>query len=239
MKYFSIVVTFILIWVCNIQKLNAQWVLNFGTAYTVSPKDFAFISGTGGQFTFIKNTPSTNFTPFLAHAGIRYGLTKNIDIGYRLCTVALPYSSAGPTLGSAVDLKLRLTNQNANWQLCVVSGIGLAYISILNTQKTAWSPGGLMSLSKKLSKKGSLLTFNARILKTVIPTAAEGSSGNYVNIIGGSISYLNNLNKVIAIIPEIGLFNMNGKINNVQTNGIGLQVGVVLKVDWKEAKNKL
>jgi hypothetical protein len=237
MKSLSFAVISILVWVCNIQKTNAQWVLNFGTASTVAPKDFAFISGTGGQFTFIKNPSSTNFTPFLAHAGIRYGLTNNFDIGYRLCTVALPYSSVGPTLGSAVDVKLRLTNQSSDWQFCVVGGGGFAYVSILDAHKAAWSPGGLLSLSKKLKNK-SVLTWNARILKTVIPSAPDGSSGDYVNIIGGSMNYLSNLNKVIAIIPEIGLFDLKGKINNVQADGLGMQIGVVLKVDWKEANSK-
>ena len=217
-----------------IGQAKAQWVLNFGTANTVQPKDFVFISGTGAQFTFIKTPATSNYTPFLAHAGLRLGLTKNLDIGYRLCTVPLPWTSVAPTLGSAVDLKLRLTNQNSRYQCAVIAGAGYAYIKILDNNKSAWSPGIAVSVTTPLNNK-TLITINARLLQTLIPSAVGGSESNYVNIIGGSIGLSTNLNSVIAIMPEFGIFNLRGKINNVENNGIGLQVGVVLKVDFKRA----
>ncbi|MDE3143670.1 MAG: hypothetical protein KGL19_05915 [Bacteroidota bacterium] len=213
---------------------KGQWVLNFGTATTVQPKDFIFISGTGTQFTFMKTPASTNFTPFLAHAGMRLGLTKNFDIGYRLCTVPLPWSTVAPTLGSAVDVKLRLTNHTSLWQCAIIAGDGYAYIKILDNNKSAWSPGIAVSATRPINKKTSF-TLNGRLLQTTIPTAIGGSESNYVNIIGGSIGMATNLNPVIAIMPEIGIFNLNGKINNVQNNGIGFQAGVVLKTDFKKA----
>ncbi|RTL48838.1 MAG: hypothetical protein EKK39_11890 [Sphingobacteriales bacterium] len=127
----------ILILCCIVVEAHAQWVLNFGTAATVQPKDFVFISGTGGQVTFIKNPATTNFTPFLAHAGLRLGISKNLDIGYRLCTVPLPWSTIGPTLSSAIDAKLRLTNATAPYQIAVIAGGGYAYLKILNNHKSA------------------------------------------------------------------------------------------------------
>lgn len=215
------------------EHVNGQWVLNFGTAATVQPKNFVFISGTGAQFTFMKTPATTNYTPFLAHAGLRLGLTKNLDIGYRLCTVPLPWSTVGPTLGSAVDFKLRLTNKTSLYQFAIIAGGGFAYIKVLDNSKSAWSPGIAVSLTRPINTKTSI-TFNGRLLQTAIPTAAGGKESNYVNIIGGSIGMASNLNSVIAIMPEIGVFNLTGKINNVQNNGIGLQFGVVLKVDFKK-----
>lgn len=217
-----------------IGQAKGQWVLNFGTANTVQPKDFIFISGTGAQFTFIKTPATSNYTPFLAHAGLRLGLTKNLDIGYRLCTVPLPWTSVAPTLGSAVDLKLRLTNQASRYQCAIIAGGGYAYIKILDNNKTAWSPGIAVSVTRPLNKK-TLITINGRLLQTLIPNAVGGSKSNYVNIIGGSVGLSSNLNSVIAIMPEFGIFNLLGKINNVENNGIGLQIGVVLKVDFKRA----
>ncbi|GHU57815.1 hypothetical protein FACS189444_0510 [Spirochaetia bacterium] len=75
--------------------MHAQWVLNFETATTAQPKDFVFISGTAGQVTFIKTPATTNYTPFLAHAGLSYGISKNLDIGCRLCTVPIPWLIVG------------------------------------------------------------------------------------------------------------------------------------------------
>jgi len=195
-----------------------------------------FISGTGAQSTFIKTPTSKNFTPFLAHAGIRFGLTNNLDIGYRLCTVPLPWSSVGPTLGSAMDFKLRLTNQASIYQFAVIAGGGYSYIKILDNNKSAWSPGIAVSLTRPFHGN-TLVTINGRLLQTTIPSALGGKNNNYVNIIGGSVGLSSNLNTVIAIMPELGIFDLHGKINNIENNGLGIQVGVVLKVDFKKAAN--
>lgn len=213
--------------------MHAQWVLNFGTAATVQPKNFVFISGTGGQVTYIKNPNTANFTPFLAHAGIRVGVLKNLDIGYRLCTILLPWTAIGPTLGSAIDAKLRLTNNTAPYQIAVIAGGGYAYLKIFDNHKSAWSPGMALSITKQLNKTTSI-TFNSRLLQTVLPTAVGGKMDNYVNVIGESIGLSGNLNSVIGIMPEIGIFHLTGKINNIESNGIGLQAGIVLKVDFKK-----
>lgn len=214
--------------------MHAQRVLNFETATTAQPKDFVFISGTGGQVTFIKTPATTNYTPFLAHAGLSYGISKNLDIGCRLCTVPIPWLIVGPTLGSAIDAKLRLTNITAPYQIAVIAGGGYAYLKILDNNKSAWSPGVAISITRQLNSSTSI-TFNSRLLQTVIPSALGGKDNNYVSIFGGSIGLSSNLNSVIGIIPEIGIFNLSGKINNVESNGIGIQAGVVLKVDFKKA----
>jgi hypothetical protein len=220
---------------CNITF--AQWLLNFGSASTLQPGQVAFISGTGSQLTFIQNPSSANFTPFLAHAGIRVGLFQNVDIGYRLCTVALPYSSVGPSLGAATDLKIRLTPANAPWQFSVIGGGGLSFVTVLDKSKTAWSPGAALVLTRSLSANTSI-TLNGRYTETYIVTAVGGGSQNYVKAIGGSIGLTHNMSEVLAIAPEFGLFDLQGKITSTSANGIGAQVGVVLKVNLNKALQK-
>jgi hypothetical protein len=219
-----------------VHQLQAQWLLNFGTAATVASKDFAFISGTGGQVTFIKNPATNNFTPFLAHAGLRLGISRNVDIGYRLGTVTMPWSSVDPTLGSAFDAKIRLTPTTAPYQVAVIVGGGYAYLTILDNHKSAWSPGIAESVTRQLNVNSSI-TFNGRLLQTIIPTALGRKANNYVNIWGGSIGWAHNLNSVVGIIPELGIFDVIGQINHVANNGIGLQVGLALKVDFKKSQS--
>ncbi|MBS1527579.1 MAG: hypothetical protein JST19_18165 [Bacteroidetes bacterium] len=214
-----------------------QWLLNFGSASTLQPGQVAFISGTGGQLTFIQSPASTNFTPFLAHAGIRVGLFNGVDIGYRLCTVALPYSSAGPSLGAATDLKIRLTPAAARWQFGVIAGGGLAYVTVLSKARTAWSPGGALVLTTNLSASTSI-TLNARYSETYIVTAAGGGRQNYVQAIGGSVGLTHNMSEVLAISPELGVFDLRGKIADNATNGLGIQVGAILKVNLNKALKK-
>ena len=213
--------------------VKAQWLLNFGTAATVQPHNFVFISGTGAQFTRTKNPATDNFIPFLAHAGLRTGLTSRLDIGYRLCTVPLPYNVVGPTLGSAVDVKFRITPMASAWQGSLILGGGYAYVQLFGNSKSAWSPGGAVVASRALSK-GKVLAFQARALQTSIPTAAGGSSENYVNVFGGSAMLGFDLHPALAILVEAGVFDMQGRINAATTNAIGFQTGIVLKVDWKK-----
>lgn len=216
---------------------QAQWLLNFGTASTTKPGQVVFISGTGAQLTFIQSPSSTNFTPFLAHAGIRVGLFRSVDIGYRLCTVALPYSSAGPSLGAASDLKVRLNPEQVKWQFSIIGGAGLAYVTLLNKQKSAWSPGGAMVLTHPFSDKMSI-TLNARYTETYIYTAAGGGESNYVKALGGSLGAAYNMNQIISILPELGVFDLQGKIAGGRTNGLGIQVGTVLRVNLSSAVQK-
>ncbi|MBS1522659.1 MAG: hypothetical protein JST50_16795 [Bacteroidetes bacterium] len=215
----------------------AQWLLNFGSASTLQPGKVAFISGTGAQLTFIQNPSSTNFTPFLAHAGIRVGLFQGVDIGYRLCTVPLPYSSAGPSLGAATDVKIRLTPVGSEFQFSMIAGGGLAYVTLSGKSKTAWSPGGAVVLSRNISATTSL-TLNGRYTESYIVTAIGGGHMNYARSIGGSLGLTHDISQILAISPEIGLFDLQGKLANVPTNGLGVQIGTVLKVNLNKALQK-
>jgi hypothetical protein len=230
-----LVIVFLVLFGCK--ATFAQWLLNFGSASTLQPGQVVFISGTGAQFTSIQNPSSTNFTPFLAHAGIRIGLFQNIDIGYRLCTVPLPYSSAGPSLGAATDLKIRLTPNDARWQFSVIGGGGLAYVTLFDKARTAWSPGMAVVLTRGISASTSL-TLNARYTETYIVTATGGGSQNYARSIGGSLGLTHNMSEALAISPELGIFDLRGKIANLPTDGLGIQVGVILKVNLNKALQK-
>ncbi|MGN6179451.1 MAG: hypothetical protein ACTHNW_09745 [Mucilaginibacter sp.] len=230
-----ITLTFLILLSCKVS--HAQWLLNFGSAATLQPGQAAFISGTGAQLTLINNPSASNFTPFLAHAGIRVGLFKGVDIGYRLCTVPLPYSSAGPSLGAATDLKIRLTSKNSPLQFSLIGGGGLAYVTLQNKSKTAWSPGGALVFSENVSASTSL-TLNARYTESYIVTAYGAGSQNYARAIGGSVGLTHNFNDVLAILPEVGLFDLEGKIADKPTNGLGIQVGTVLKVNLNKALKK-
>jgi len=74
---------------------------------------FAAIAGTGGQYSSVGSPQRNSFTPFLPHAGLRYGFADGWDVGYRLTQVALPYSGVGPSLGGEIDVKRRLTAPRA------------------------------------------------------------------------------------------------------------------------------
>ncbi|HSN28331.1 MAG TPA: hypothetical protein VLT45_18725 [Kofleriaceae bacterium] len=73
---------------------------------------------------------------------MRVGLLDRLDVGYRLVTVPLPYSSVGPSLGSAADLKLRVTPDDSQLRVAVIAGGGVSYLHISGKDRFAWSPGG-------------------------------------------------------------------------------------------------
>ncbi len=216
-------------------KASAFWLLNFGTASTLSPGDWGFIGGTGGQYTLVYE--QSNFTPSLAHAGIRIGLLNGLDIGYRLTALAMPYNSVGPTLGSAVDIKWRVTQANALWQFCVIAGVGYAYLNLLNKPRSAYAPGVAISLTHKIFDK-DYITFNGRYVDTYFPIAAGGENANKLQAIGGSVGFKIPLGDVISLMPEAGLFNFQGKIANQTYNGFGFQYGAVLSVSFKSTKKE-
>ncbi len=225
---------FVLLLLLSAVAAQAQWLLNFGGAQTLAPGHLAFISGTGAQFSFIKSPESVNYSPFLAHAGVRVGLFSGLDIGYRLVSVVLPFTSVGPTLGSAVDIKLRLTPASAKWQFGIIGGGGYAFVQILNQKRSAWSPGGALVLTRVISPSFSL-TLNGRFSQTDIGALPNGPAGNYVRSIGGSAGASFILSPALSVLPEVGIFDLHGDMDKAQTNGTGLQIGCVVKVDWGRA----
>ncbi len=217
----------LIIWVLMFSSpAQAFWLLNFQTAPTLEPGKVAFIGGTGGQLTVVGNPGQYNFTPFLAHFGIRLGLADHFDVGYRLTTVALPYSSVGPTLGGEIDFKYFLSSANDPWQFSLIGGLAYAYVEVSNQSKSAWSPGFDILMTHPLSS-GLDLSLNGRYVYTGIPTASGGEVENNLTASGGSVGLNIKLGPTTAIKPEVGLFNFNGQIGGNGMDGLGVQYGVV------------
>ncbi|MDE3010287.1 MAG: hypothetical protein KGI67_05310 [Pseudomonadota bacterium] len=212
---------------CPSAAMAGSWLLGFSPADTVAPGAYAAIAGTGGQWSSVGDPRHESFTPFLAHAGIRTGLSESWDIGYRLATVALPYSSVGPSLGAEVDVKHRLTDRASPWQLAIVAGVGYAYLDIQGQSRNAWSPGVDLIVSHAVAA-GYTAFADLRYVYTGIPSAAGGASANHFQAYGPAAGMKIKLKENVAITPEIGVFKFDGNIANQRANGIGIQYGAVL-----------
>ena len=212
---------------CPSAAFAGSWLLGFAPAETVAPGSYAAIAGTGGQWSSVGEPRHDSFTPFLAHAGIRTGLADSWDVGYRLATVALPYSSVGPSLGAEIDVKHRLTDKGDPWQVAVLAGVGYAYLDIQGQSRNAWSPGVDMIVSHQVTP-GYTAFADLRYVYTEIPSANGGASANHFQAFGPGAGVKIKLRENISITPEIGVFNFNGSIANQKANGIGFQYGAVL-----------
>ncbi len=201
-------------------RARAFWLLGFSSAETQPPGTAGFIGGTGGQLTEVRGALS--YTPFLAHAGLRVGLLPDLDIGYRLTTVALPYNEGGPTLGGQLDLKLRLTPEGAAWRFAVGADGALAWLDFAGSSELAWSPVGFALLTHALGRgvDGSL---EARYAYTAVP-----GPGNDLHAIGGSAGLKIDLGAGAALRPELGAFDFVGQLRGATANGWGVQYGAVL-----------
>ncbi len=217
---------------CLPNSAKAFWLLGFSNAFTLSPGSISFIGGTGGQLTDVGNPSLLSYTPFLAHAGIRVGIAKRIDWGYRMCTVAMPYSSAGPSLGAETDFKVRITPDSCKWQVSVVAGAAYSYLSLTEQSKNAWAPGAALIISHSLSKR-IMMSFNARYVYTGITSASGGEEKNNLTAIGGSVNLGIRINDYTSIIPEIGAFDFQGNLSGKALNGIGYQYGVIISARIK------
>lgn len=204
-----------------------SWLLGFSPADTLPSGAFSAIAGTGGQYTSTGSPRTSNFTPFLAHAGIRAGVADGWDIGYRLATLALPYSSVGPSLGSEIDVKHRLTAMSDPWQAALVVGVGYSYLDIQSNSRSAWSPGIDLIISHSMSSKYTVFT-DLRYVYTLIPSASGGSGANNYQAYGPGIGVKINLTDTVSLTPEIGIFDFRGNLLGVQENGFAMQYGAVL-----------
>lgn len=207
----------------------AFWLLGFSPAPTLPGGSFGFISGTGGQFTRVGDPEKSSLTPALAHAGFRLGLTDRLDAGYRLCTVPLPYSSVGPSLGSELDAKLLLTEPYNPWQAALVVGGAYADLVVAGQAKTAWSPGADLVFSRDAGR-GRTPFLELRYVYTEIPSAPGGSADNHVQAFGPAAGVKLTLTPQLSLIPELGLFDFIGRLSGQKADGWGLQIGAVLSV---------
>ena len=229
MKFKNCLPRILILFFCSLSSIAfaGSWLLGFSPADTVAPGSYSVIAGTGGQWSSVGNPRNESFTPFLAHAGIRTGITDSWDIGYRLATVALPYSSVGPSLGAEIDVKHRLTDKGDPWQVAVLAGVGYAYLDIQGQSKNSWSPGVDMIISHQVSL-GYTAFADLRYVYTEIPSANGGASANHFEAFGSGIGVKIKLKENVSLTPEIGVFNFNGSIAGQNGDGIGIQYGAVL-----------
>jgi hypothetical protein len=206
---------------------KAFWLLGFSTADTLPPGAVGAIAGTGGQYSRVGSPASSSFTPFLAHAGFRLGIADGFDIGYRLVQVPLPFSSVGPSLGSEIDGRLRLTAPQAPWQAAVVAGVAYSYLELSGVSKNAWSPGADLMMSHAVSQRVTFIS-ELRYVYTEITDAPGGAVGNHLYAAGGDIGAKITLTPSISLIPEVGLFDFSGSLRSRSANGFGAQYGAVL-----------
>ncbi len=229
MKRVSIKVLFALFFIACYQPTYAFWLLGFSDAKTLSPGSLGVIAGTGAQFAKVGNPESNSFTGAIPHAGVRYGLTEDTDIGYRLVQVALPFTSVGPTLGSEVDLKKRLTNINDAYQVALVGGMAYSYLDLSGTSKSAYSPGVDLILSHAISPQYTWFS-ELREVYTAIPTAVGSTGANHFNAIGVAGGGKIKLTDSTSFVPEIGYFHFNGLLNNQSANGNAIQIGAIFAI---------
>ncbi|MHB0992053.1 MAG: hypothetical protein ACYC3O_02780 [Burkholderiales bacterium] len=208
---------------------SAFWLLGFSSADTLPPGALGVIAGTGAQVANVGKPEQTSFTPFLPHAGFRYGVSDNMDVGYRLTQVALPYSSAGPSLGGELDAKYQFAPSANGWRTALVGGMAYSYLDISGVSKSAWSPGVDWVMSRVLTPKYTLIS-ELRYVYTAIPSATGGSANNYVNALGVDLGTKIKLTQQVSLIPEAGLFNLSGQLLGKSANGVGLQMGAVLAI---------
>ncbi len=209
------------------QRADAFWLLGFSTADTLPRGELGAIAGTGGQYSSVGDPRSDSFTPFLPHAGLRVGVADGWDVGYRLTQVALPYSSAGPSLGGEVDVKHRLTSPESAWQSALVLGVAYSYLDLESRSKSAWSPGVDWVVSRPVGHDLTAIS-ELRYVYTAIPAGPGGEQANHVSATGIDFGLRIGVKAKVSIIPEIGLFDFSGRLAGRNGSGFAAQYGVVL-----------
>lgn len=226
-----IATTFILTAVVSPISSHAFWVVNFGIARTLLQGKIGFAAGMGGQVVRLGTPRSTSAFFTIPHAGFRYGITNRLDIGLRLAPIPLPFATVGPGFGVNIDLKYCLTKPGSKFDFAVVGGFGGAHVLIEGNTRYAISPNAALLGTYNINTT-TQLTGMARYVNLVIPSAPKGSSGNYVNIAGFSLGLRKEIRPNISILPEIGVYNYNGKINGTAKAGPGFQYGLMIATSF-------
>ena len=141
--------------------------------------------------------------------------------------MALPFSSVGPSLGGEIDVKRRLTPVSSPWQVALVGGFAYSYLQISGQSRSAYSPGADLIFSRALGPRTSFIS-ELRYVYTAIPSAIGGDGANHFTAAGGDLGLKLALKKNISLVPEVGLFDFNGRLTSRSANGIGAQYGAVL-----------
>jgi hypothetical protein len=203
------------------------WVVNFGSAGTLTKGKFGFAAGMGGQMVFLGTPRLTSGFFTIPHAGFRYGIGNRIDAGLRLAPIPLPFATVGPGFGLNVDVKYNFIKAPHRFTVSGIIGLGGAHVLVEEKTRLAYSPNaallGTYSLAETLK-----LTVMARYVHLEIPTAPLGKASNFVSIAGFSIGIKKDIRPAISILPEIGVYNYSGAIGGIRKNGPGFQYGMMI-----------
>jgi len=207
------------------------WVVNFGTARTLHKGKFGFAAGMGGQMVFLGQPKLTSSFFTIPHAGFRYGLGERIDAGLRLAPIPLPFSTVGPGFGVNLDVKYCFTKPESKFDFGVVLGFGGAHVLIEENTRYAYSPNAALLGTYNVNET-THLTVMARYVNLAIPTAPQGASANYVNIAGVSFGLKKDIRPNISILPEVGVYNYDGRIAGTGKSGPGFQYGLMIATSF-------
>jgi hypothetical protein len=209
----------------------AFWVVNFGTARTLHKGKFGFAAGMGGQMVFLGHPKLTSGFFTIPHAGFRYGIGERLDAGLRLAPIPLPFSTVGPGFGMNVDVKYCFTKPESKFDFGVVLGVGGAHVLIEENTRYAYSPNAALLGTYNINET-LRLTIMARYVNVAIPTAPLGATANYVNIAGFSFGLKKDIRPNISILPEVGVYNYEGKIAGTGKSGPGFQYGFMIATSF-------
>lgn len=205
----------------------AFWVVNFGSAGTLSRGKFGFAAGMGGQMVFLGNPRLTSGFFSIPHAGFRYGIANRLDAGLRLAPIPLPFATVGPGFGINLDAKYNFIKAYRRFDFSIIVGIGGAHVLIEEKTRLAYSPNAALLGTYALSET-TKLTVMARYVHLEIPTAPLGKTSNFVSISGFSIGLKKDIRPAISILPEIGVYTYSGAIGGIRKNGPGFQYGLMI-----------
>lgn len=218
---------------CFVIPINSYgfWVVNFGTARTLHKGKFGFAAGMGGQMVFLGQPKLTSGFFTIPHAGFRYGLGERLDMGLRLAPIPLPFSTVGPGFGVNLDVKYCFTKPESKFDFGVVVGFGGAHVLIEENTRYAYSPNAALLGTYNVNET-THLTVMARYVNLAIPTAPQGASANYVNIAGVSFGLKKDIRPNISILPEVGVYNYDGRIAGTGKSGPGFQFGLMISTSF-------
>jgi hypothetical protein len=207
------------------------WVVNFGTARTLHKGKFGFAAGMGGQMVFLGDPKLTSAFFTIPHAGFRYGIANRLDAGLRLAPIPLPFATVGPGFGINLDVKYCFTKPESKFDFGVVIGFGGAHVLIEENTRLAYSPNAALLGTYNVNET-THLTVMARYVNLAIPTAPQGASANFVNIAGVSFGLKKDIRPNISILPEVGVYNYDGRITGTGKSGPGFQYGLMIATSF-------
>lgn len=210
---------------------NGFWVVNFGTARTLHKGKFGFAAGMGGQMVFLGEPKLTSAFFTIPHAGFRYGIGERLDAGLRLAPIPLPFATVGPGFGVNLDLKYCFTKPESKFDFGVVLGFGGAHVLIEDNSRYAYSPNAALLGTYNINETTGF-TIMGRYVNLAIPTAPQGANANYVNIAGVSFGLKKKIRSNISILPEVGVYNYEGRIVGIEKNGPGFQYGLMIATSF-------